>query len=367
MSTRWVIAGGGTGGHVTLALALGEEIARSGDGVLFVGSARGLEAKLVPQAGFELVQLPARPLLGQALVARVAGAAALAGAAAQAVALLRRRRASIVISVGGYAAAPAAAAAALLRVPLVLVEPNAVPGRTNRSLARFAARVFTAFEAAAPAFATSLGRERVASPGAPLRRALLDAFASQPPRRAPAAPLHLLVAGGSQGARQLNEGMIEALAQLDVRCFEIFHQTGAADRERVAAAYARAGAHAEVVDFERDMPARYRWADVAVCRAGALTVAELALAGLPALLVPYPHAADDHQRANARALADAGAARVLDPSGFDGKQLADALDALATAPDALVAMGRAAQSLARPDAARDIVAASRELISGGGA
>ncbi|MCX5739519.1 MAG: glycosyltransferase, partial [Proteobacteria bacterium] len=290
------------GGHVTMALALGEEIARRGDDVLFIGSERGLEAKLVPQAGFELVKLPAQPLLGRPLLARAAGALALAGASAQALALLRRRRVPLVISVGGYASAPAAAAAVLARVPLVLVEPNAVPGRTNRAMARFAARVFTAFEVAAPPFVAA--------------------------------------------AR-----------------FEFFHQTGAADRERVATGYARAGFKAEVVDFESKLPARYRWADVGVCRAGALTVAELALAGLPSLLVPYPHAADDHQRANARALAEAGAARVLDPSSFDGKQLADALSALCERPETLLQMGAIAQSLARPDAAVQILDSCHQLLN----
>lgn len=358
----WVVAGGGTGGHVTMALALGEEIVRRGDDVLFVGSARGLEVKLVPKAGFELVQLPAQPLLGRPLFARVAGALALAGASAQALALLRRRRAKLVLSVGGYASAPAAAAAVLARVPLVLVEPNAIPGRTNRSMARFAVRVFAAFEAAVPAFAATLGRERVLALGAPLRRDLLDAFANAPARRWPSAPFRVLVVGGSQGAHQLNEGMIEALRYLDATRFEFFHQSGAADRERVAAGYARAGFKAEVVDFEPQLPARYRWADVGVCRAGALTVAELALAGLPSLLVPYPYATDDHQRANARSLANAGAARVLDPSSFDGKQLADALAALCEQPDTLREMGAAAQSLARPDAAAKIIDACLALL-----
>ena len=358
----FVVAGGGTGGHVTMALALGEEIARRGDDVLFIGSERGLEAKLVPQAGFELVKLPAQPLLGRPLLARAAGALALAGASAQALALLRRRRVPLVLSVGGYASAPAAAAAVLARVPLVLVEPNAIPGRTNRAMARFAARVFTAFEAAAPPFVATLGADRVLSLGAPLRRELLDAFANAATRRRPAAPFRVLIVGGSQGAHQLNEGMIEALRYLDPATFEFFHQTGAADRERVAAGYARAGFKAEVVDFESQLPSRYRWADIGVCRAGALTVAELALAGLPSLLVPYPHAADDHQRANARALADAGAARVLDPSSFDGKQLADALSAICERPETLLEMGAIAQSLARPDAAAQIVDACHRLL-----
>jgi UDP-N-acetylglucosamine--N-acetylmuramyl-(pentapeptide) pyrophosphoryl-undecaprenol N-acetylglucosamine transferase len=359
---RWAIAGGGTGGHVTLALALGEEIASRGDEVLFVGSERGLEARLVPAAGFELALLPARPFAGMGLAARGGALAAAARAAFSAARLLRRRRTDLVVSVGGYAAAPAAAAAACLRLPLALVEPNAVPGRTNRALARFSARVFTAFAAAAPAFERAIGRERVEIAGAPVRRAMLDAFAAAPARRAPAPPFRLLVVGGSQGARQLNDAMLEALPALNGARLEIVHQTGALDRDRVADAYARAGLRAEVLDFEPDLAGRYRWADVALCRVGALTVAELALAGLPALLVPYPHAADDHQRANARELEEAGAARLLDPAGFDGKVLVEALRELLERPERLLEMGRRARERARPDAARRVVWACRALV-----
>jgi len=356
---RWVLAGGGTGGHVTLALALGEEIARSGDPVLFVGSERGLEAKLVAPAGFELVTLPARPFAGRGPLAKLGALVSFARATLAAIGLLRRRRIDVVISVGGYAAAPAAAAAIALRRPLAIVEPNAIPGRTNLWMARLAQRVFTAFAAAEPAFA---GRAPVETSGAPLRRALLDAFAAAAPRRAPAPPFRLLVVGGSQGARQLNDAMIAALPELDPARLEVFHQTGAADRERVADAYARAGFRAEVVDFDAALASRYQWADVALCRAGALTVAELAMAGLPALLVPYPYAADDHQRANARALEQAGAGQLLDPAGFDGKLLAGALGALLERPETLLEMGRRARSLARPEAARRIVEASRALL-----
>jgi UDP-N-acetylglucosamine--N-acetylmuramyl-(pentapeptide) pyrophosphoryl-undecaprenol N-acetylglucosamine transferase len=358
---RWVLAGGGTGGHVTLALALGEEIARSGDPVLFVGSERGLEAKLVGPAGFELVTLPVQPWAGMGARARLGAGASFARATVAALGLLRRRRADLVLSVGGYAAAPAAAAAIALRRPLAIVEPNAIPGRTNRVMARFARRVFTAFAAAEPAFA---GRAPVETTGAPLRRALLDAFAAAGPRRAPAAPFRLLIVGGSQGARQLNDAMVAALPELDPARLELFHQTGPADRARVADAYARAGFRAEVVDFDAALASRYQWADVALCRAGALTVAELAMAGLPALLVPYPYAADDHQRANARALEQAGAGRLLDPAGFDGKLLAGALGSLLERPESLLEMGRRARSLARPDAAQRIVEACRAMLGG---
>ncbi|HEY8492622.1 MAG TPA: undecaprenyldiphospho-muramoylpentapeptide beta-N-acetylglucosaminyltransferase [Myxococcota bacterium] len=357
----WVLAGGGTGGHVMMALALAEEIVAAGDAVLFVGSARGMEAKLVPDAGHELVTLPARPLAGRGPLAKVGALGAFARASAAAVGLLRRRGVDLVLSVGGYAAAPAAAAAIALRRPLVLVEPNAIAGRTNRWMARFASRVFTAFRAAEAAFA---GRAPVETSGAPLRRAVVEAFASGGPRRVPAPPFRLLVVGGSQGARQLNEAMIAALPELDPARIEVFHQTGEADRERVAEAYARAGVRATVVAFDAALASRYQWADVALCRAGAMTVAELAMAGLPALLVPYPYATDDHQRANARALEEAGAARLLDPAGFDGKQLAQALGELLARPDALLEMGRRARALAQPEAARRIVAASRALVGG---
>ncbi|MEB2346022.1 MAG: undecaprenyldiphospho-muramoylpentapeptide beta-N-acetylglucosaminyltransferase [Deltaproteobacteria bacterium] len=359
---RWVLAGGGTGGHVTLALALGEEIARCGDPVLFVGSERGLEAKLVAPAGFELVTLAAQPLAGRGPAAKLGALLAFARATRAAIALLRRRRIDVVLSVGGYAAAPAAAAAIALRRPLAIVEPNAVPGRTNLWMARLAQRVFTAFAAAEPAFA---GRAPVETTGAPLRRALLEAFAAAAPRRTPAPPFRLLVVGGSQGARQLNDAMLAALPGFDPARLEVYHQTGPADRARVAEAYARAGLQAEVVDFDAALASRYQWADVALCRAGALTVAELAMAGLPALLVPYPHAADDHQRANARALEEAGAGRLLDPARFDAKLLVEALDALFERPAALLEMGRRARALARPDAARRIVEAARALPGAG--
>src|SRR5262249_50620115 len=201
---------------------------------------------------------------------------------------------------------------------------------------RCARGVFVQCEAAAGA----LGRAGAVSVvGAPLRQALVAAFRGAPPRRAPGKPLRLLVFGGSQGARQINDAMIEAAPRLDRTGFEVFHQTGEADRERVAAAYAGAGISAQVVAFERDMPTRYAASDIALCRSGALTVAELAMAGLPALLVPYPYAADDHQSANARAAAEAGAAIVLPSRPLGAADLLAALAELAGNPEHLVAMG----------------------------
>lgn len=359
---RWLVAGGGTGGHVTLALALGEEIAASGDALLFAGSERGLEQRLVPAAGFELATLPAGQVMGRSLPARLGALVRLALGALAALRLLGRFRPDLVLSVGGYAAVPAVAAARLRGVPVALVEPNAIPGRTNRLAGRFARRVFLAFDDAAAAFPRLRARGGVQVLGVPLRRALVSAMAGARKRRSPAPPLRVLVFGGSQGARQINEAVIEALPQLPLHQLAFFHQTGEADRERVTAAHAAAGSRAEVVAFEPDMPGRYAWADVAVCRAGALTVAELALVGLPALLVPYPYAADDHQTANARALERAGAARLLDSRRLDGARLAEALVDLVCRPAQLGDMARAAAGLGRPDAARAIVAACRTAL-----
>jgi UDP-N-acetylglucosamine--N-acetylmuramyl-(pentapeptide) pyrophosphoryl-undecaprenol N-acetylglucosamine transferase len=223
--------------------------------------------------------------------------------------------------------------------------------------------VFVQFDAAARVFARTTGGDRVRTPGIPLRKRLVETFGEDQPRRAPAPPFRLLVFGGSQGARQINDAMIEAVQSPDAADLTIFHQTGAADRERVANAYAKAGIAASVVDFEPDMPSRYRWADLALCRSGALTVAELTLAALPALFVPYPHAADDHQAANARASADAGAARVLDSRSLTGDRLAAALRDLFAAPGELQSMSEAAAKLARPDAAEQIIEDCAALLA----
>jgi UDP-N-acetylglucosamine--N-acetylmuramyl-(pentapeptide) pyrophosphoryl-undecaprenol N-acetylglucosamine transferase len=263
--------------------------------------------------------------------------------------------ADFVISVGGYASVPAVVAAALRRVPIALVEPNAVPGRANRAAARLATRIFVQFEQAATTFEAAGAGDRVRSVGIPLRERLVAAFAQAPPRRIPQPPYHLLVAGGSQGARQINEAMIEAAEQLDALQLEIVHQTGEADRDRTDAAYRAAGLRAEVVAFEADMAARYRWADLALCRAGALTVAELAMAGLPALLVPYPFAADDHQTANAQALVSDGAAKILDQRSLGADRVAEALSEIFSAPEQLHAMSQSAGKRARPDAAARII------------
>ncbi|MEE3329239.1 MAG: undecaprenyldiphospho-muramoylpentapeptide beta-N-acetylglucosaminyltransferase [Myxococcota bacterium] len=350
----WVIAGGGTGGHVTLALALGEEIARRGEQALFIGTDQGFEAKLVPEAGFELVTLPARQVMGRSIVGRLRGIVSILLSALPARRELERVQADCVLSVGGYAAMPAILAAALRRTPLALLEPNAVPGRTNRLAARLASDLFVGLDASKPHFGEAA--ERAHCVGIPLRRALIERFESvSHARREATSPFRVLVFGGSQGAKQINDAMIAALPDLSPLPVEIFHQTGEADLERVEAAYNEAEVEATVVAFESDMPARYAWADIAICRSGAITVAELALAGLPSILVPYPFAADDHQTANAAALENAGAALRLDSRALDPEMVVDALCNWFEKPERLAAMSDAAASLARPRAAAEVI------------
>jgi UDP-N-acetylglucosamine--N-acetylmuramyl-(pentapeptide) pyrophosphoryl-undecaprenol N-acetylglucosamine transferase len=361
---RWAIAGGGTGGHVTPALALGQAARAAGETCLFLGARRGMETRLVPEAGFELVALPAHPVIGRGPLARAGALAGLAASTVLAAWALLRFGGDAVLSVGGYAAVPATLAALLLRRPFALVEANARPGAANRAVARFARRIFVEFEAAGTALAGSAADPRVRVTGLPLRRELVEAFRDARPPRAPEPPYRIFVCGGSQGARQINDAVLALLPRLDPARFEWVHQTGESDRERVAAAYAAAGARATVVAFERDMAARYRHADLVVCRAGAMTLAELALAGRPALLVPLTHVGGGEQLENARERERLGAALVVDPARDTGEALGEALGKLLADPARLAAMAAAAARLARPDAAERILAECRALLGG---
>lgn len=363
---RWVLAGGGTGGHVTPALALAERLREAGEAVLFVGARRGMETRLVPEAGFELVALDAQPLLGRSALGRLRSLAALGRATLEARRVLRSFGAHVVISVGGYAAVPAALAARLSGVPLALLEANAgAPGLANRAVARFAGRLFAGFEPAARHLGRGPGDPRVRVTGIPLRRALLAAFAGAGAPREVEPPLRVFVFGGSQGARQINDAWVALAPRLDPARIAIVHQTGEDDRERVAKAYASANVPAEVIAFEGDMAGRYRWADLVVCRAGALTVAELGLAGRAAILVPLAHVGGGEQVANARVLEACGAARVLDGRGDVTEALAELLEELLGDPKRLAEMGKRAAGTARSDAAERILAECRELVGGG--
>lgn len=347
-----LIMAGGTGGHIFPGIAVGRELLARGVPVLWLGGSVGLEGRLVPAAGFPLHTLDFAGVRGKGLATLLRAPLRLWRAVRAARALLRRERPRAVLSMGGYAAAPGGLAARLERVPLLVHEQNRVAGMTNRLLAQLTRHVLAGFADALP------GAEWVGNPV----RAEIAALPAPGMRFArPAEPLRLLVLGGSQGARALNAGVPAALMGFDANSVDVLHQCGARHADATLAAYAEAGIGARVEPFIDDMAAAYVWADLVVCRAGALTLAELCAAGVGAVLVPFPGAVDDHQTRNAQVLVEAGAACLIFESNVpegnvpEGEvfvaRLSDALKALAADPARRLAMAEAARTLARPQAA----------------
>lgn len=356
MAARIAVMAGGTGGHVFPALAVAEALRGLGSQVFWIGTRRGMESRLIPETGFELEWVEIAGLRGKGLRATLSGPFKLFGALRQALAILRRRRPTVVLGMGGFVSGPGGLAARALGIPLVIHEQNAVPGLTNQWLARISSRVFEAFPGSFPN-----GRHAIAT-GNPVRRAIAEL---PPPRERLAGRTgraRLLVVGGSLGAKALNETLPQALALLPAAVRpEVRHQAGEQTLELARAAYAQAGVEAEVSAFIRDMAEAYAWADLVVCRAGALTVSELAAVGLGAILVPYPHAVDDHQVGNARYLTAVGAARLIIQRDLNPTGLAEQLGELLADRALLLRMAEAARARATPDAVRQIAAACLEL------
>jgi UDP-N-acetylglucosamine--N-acetylmuramyl-(pentapeptide) pyrophosphoryl-undecaprenol N-acetylglucosamine transferase len=349
-----LFAGGGTGGHVFPMIAVAEAVRTLAPDVraVFVGTARGLEARAVPERGYELELMRILPLRGGGVAGFVRGAWRAAGSLPEARDLVKRLRPAAVLSVGGYAAGPVALAGWSLGVPLALLEPNSVMGMTNRLVAPLAQRGYVAFEAAARHFR----RGRVQRLGVPLRPGF------QPvPYAAGGGALKLLVLGGSQGAKALNEAVPHAVARLGT-AVEVVHQCGPAHALAVTTLYKQLGLaeRARVIPFIDDMPAALAASDLVVGRAGAGALSEICAVGRPSLLVPYPFAADDHQRVNAEALAAAGAAVCVRNADATPERLATEVERLAGDRSQLVRMARRAQELGRPDAAQRI---ARDLLS----
>jgi UDP-N-acetylglucosamine--N-acetylmuramyl-(pentapeptide) pyrophosphoryl-undecaprenol N-acetylglucosamine transferase len=334
----FMMAGGGTGGHVIPGIAVARELATRGHQPVFVGTRAGMEARLVPAAGFPIEWIDIGGLKGLSLVRRARTVVELPASVWTARRLLKAHNAAGVFSMGGYAAAPVVLAAALAGTPVVLMEPNAMPGMTNRRMARFARRALVSFNEALPYFPA----ERVEIAGLPVRP---EFFAL--PDKPRAAPPVVLVTGGSRGSRTLNFAARDLAATADLPC-KLILQTGRDMHAEISAAITNP--NVEVLPFIDDMPQAFAQADLLVCRSGAGTVAELAAAGKPAILIPYPYAADDHQMANARALERAGAARVVSDKDFTGPRMLAEIHAC-LAGETLESMSRAARSQARPGAA----------------
>jgi len=365
---RLLVAGGGTGGHLYPGIALAEEIVRRGGGeVLFVGTSRGIETRAVPAAGFRLETLRVSGLKRMGLLGTLRGLLRLPFAWLRSFGILRRFRPDVVIGVGGYASGPLLLAAVLAGYPTAIQEQNSVPGLTNRVLGRLVALVFIAFADAARHFPA----RKLAPLGNPVRAKIVAALAGAAAEPSETAGrLRVLVVGGSQGARAVSELVVAAAPLLAEggTDFSIVHQTGSTDRERIAERYQALGLgdRVTVTAFIDDMATAYARADVVVARAGALTLAELAIAGKPAVLVPLPTAADDHQSKNAARFAEAGAAVVLDQRQGTPEDLAAQLRALAGDRDRRAAMSAAMRGLARPRAAQEIADRLEDLARGGG-
>jgi UDP-N-acetylglucosamine--N-acetylmuramyl-(pentapeptide) pyrophosphoryl-undecaprenol N-acetylglucosamine transferase len=357
-TVKLLIAGGGTGGHVFPALAIAREWMSRGKerDVVLVGTQRGIEMKLVPQAGLPLETLRVAGLKGKGGTTLVKNLAMLGPGLVDALRVARRHCPIAAFGVGGYAAGPMLLATWMRGIPNVIFEPNAEPGFTNRVLANLADRIAAGYDVSVRAWG-----EKARVTGCPVREEFFSI-----PQRKPQRPFRLLVTGGSQGALVINRAFVDAMDRLAARKNElcIVHQTGERDYNAVRTAYARREYLAEVVPFLTNMPERFAWADIIVCRAGAITAAEVAAAGRAAIFIPFGHATDSHQLRNAQEMARAGAGRLIPEPELTADRLTKEIFSLLDQPQEIERLSSAARTLARPNAARDIVNMIEEVARG---
>jgi len=356
---KLIIVGGGTGGHIFPGLAIREEfLARSDDNkVLFVGSRGGMEEELLLEEKIDARFIRSGKFAGMSLSEKIKGLTSAFFGVFQAISVLREFQADFVLGVGGYTTVPVVTASWMLRVPRAIQEQNSFPGLANRALARISSKVFLSFPSAEKYF-QNLSKDKFVVAGNPLRKKVMETLAM------PAAPengkprrFRIFVVGGSQGARKLNKLMMEAadlLKAVNDR-IKIVHMSGSIDQYDLIIAYGKAGIKAKVTRFVDDMGKELREADLVISRAGAGAIFELAASGKPGILIPFPFAADDHQKVNAEYLSEKGAALVFNENAVDAKQMAEAILGLFNNPERLREIGARAKSLARPDAAKVIV------------
>ena len=351
-----LIAAGGTGGHIFPGIAVAKEIVRRSEAseVLFVGTARGLETKIVPESGFQLSLINSAGLKNVGLVNKIKGMSVLPRSFIEARKIIRQFRPHVVVGAGGYVSGPVLMMAAIMGYPTLVMDSNALPGFTNRQLARFIDRAALTFEQALPFF----GKKGVVI-GNPVRSEFFEIG-----RKVDAGSFHVLVFGGSQGSRAINNGMIEALPFIREtgERLTLTHQSGENDYENVRAGYNAAGfVDADVRPFISDIFVEFEKSNLVICRAGATTCAELAAAGRASIMIPLPSAADDHQRKNAEALVGQGAATMILQKDLTGEALANEMLRLVNDAEATQKMGAAAKKLSRPDAAERAVDLIEEL------
>lgn len=356
MKMKVLIAAGGTGGHIYPGIAVAKEIMRRDPSseVLFVGTARGLETRIVPENGFQLSLINSAGLKNVGFAGKVKGLTILPKSFLEARRLLKDFQPDVVVGAGGYVSGPIVLVASLTGFPTMVMDSNALPGFTNRRLARFIDKAALTFEEALPFF----GKKGIVT-GNPVRKEFFEILP-----KARGEKINLLIFGGSQGARAINESMIDALGHLNGHKdkLAVTHQTGEADFEKVHAGYSESGwGEADVRRYIHDMVAEFEKADIVISRAGATTCAELAAAGKAAIMVPLPTAADDHQRKNAEALEKAGAAKMILQNDLTGASLAAEIGRLVENPEEISEMASAAKKLGRSDAAEMAVDIIEEL------
>jgi UDP-N-acetylglucosamine--N-acetylmuramyl-(pentapeptide) pyrophosphoryl-undecaprenol N-acetylglucosamine transferase len=348
-SVKLLIAGGGTGGHVIPAIAIAQEwLSRGAEReVVLVGTQRGIEMKLVPQAGLPLETIRVAGLKGKGGTTLVKNLATLGAGLSDAMGVLKRHNPAVAFGVGGYAAGPMLLATWLKGIPNVIFEPNAEPGLTNKLLARLAKKIATGYDMSA----TPWGKKAVLT-GCPVRTEFFSIQARRPEK-----PFRLLITGGSQGALPINRAFVDAMDLLATRKDElqIVHQTGERDYNAVRTAYSRREILAEVVPFLTNMAERFAWADFIVCRAGAITAAEIAAAGRAAIFIPFGRATDSHQLRNAQKMANANAGRLIPEPELTAERLSREIFSLLDQPQDIETLSRNARSMAHPDATRAIV------------
>lgn len=355
-TATFLMAGGGTGGHVIPALAVARELRERGHKLLFIGTKRGMEARLVPTESFPIEYIEIGGLKRVGVHRKLVTLWQLPQSTLQVLRLIDSRGTAVVFSMGGYVAGPTVIAAFLKRIPVVVMEPNAVPGVTNRRIGRFVSRALLSF----PETSIYFPPGKTEFTGLPVRE---EFFAM--PRRSRQPVLSVLITGGSQGSRTLNQAARQSWPLFRQANFPVRFvlQTGRADCEAIRAEFARSGIGGEVVAFIEDMPSAFAQADLIVCRAGAGAVAELAAAGKPSVLVPFPFAADQHQLRNAEAFERGGAARLVLDKDMTGQKMFEVVTGLASADGRLERMGEAARRFARPGAARRAAEILEELAA----
>ena len=357
-----LVTAGGTGGHVYPGLAVARALMKQGIPVIWMGTHKGLEARVIPAAGIEMVWLEVNGLRGKGLMTLLSAPIKLVKALFQSMRIMRKHRPAVVLGMGGFVAGPGGLVASLMGIPVVIHEQNAVAGLTNKLLSRFSKKILEGFPETFEKVFGAAQQSKTIAVGNPVRKDICDIAKPELRLAKRKGAIRLLIIGGSLGAQALNDIVPQALATLASNSpIDIRHQAGKGKDQATKEQYEKVGVNATVTPFIEEMAVAYEWADLIICRAGALTIAEVAAVGLASILVPYPYAVDDHQTANAAYLADKNAAILMKQTAFNAMSAADVLQSLLSDREKLLRMSINARALAKPAATHKVAAICAQL------